>query len=258
MGEAREFEVRQSAAVFAAYARGMSVSPDVFRGGGLTIAPRPADSPWPFVAFVVTAPGGTLACFAPEALAWARANQPASPAAAAEPAFLIEVLAASGARAAISAPELSWSLAHAPGPGDPPAGVQLESRDPAWMLAEMDAGRFPNGVGTAGANARETRNRYAVVLLDSRDEPVAVAGVHDTFGLSEIGVDVVPGRQSEGLGTAVVNAAVREILARGDIPFYSCSATNIRSQRTARACGFVPAFYNAALDPLPTGSSEAP
>jgi hypothetical protein len=40
---------------------------------------------------------------------------------------------------------------------------------------------------------------------------------------------------------------VREILSRAETPFYGCAATNIRSQRTALASGFMPVYSDGAV-----------
>ena len=67
---------------------------------------------------------------------------------------------------------------------------------------------------------------------------MAVAGAFDTHGMLEIGVDVVRSHRGQRLATLVVSAMAREIMRRGEVPFYGCGATNIRSQRTAESCGF--------------------
>ncbi len=82
---------------------------------------------------------------------------------------------------------------------------------------------------------------FAIAILDERDRPVAVAGAWDeSKGLIEIGVDVAREGRGQHLGTAIVQALAREILAQGAIPTYYCHPTNIRSHRTALSAGFVP------------------
>jgi RimJ/RimL family protein N-acetyltransferase len=92
------------------------------------------------------------------------------------------------------------------------------------------------------------------VLFDATGAPVAVAGAFQTFGLLEIGVDVVPAFQGRGLAPLVVRAATAAILARGAEPFYACAATNIRSHRTALAAGFLPVCSDATVAPTPSGT----
>ncbi|MEP7215308.1 MAG: hypothetical protein ABI782_03595 [Anaerolineaceae bacterium] len=56
----------------------------------------------------------------------------------------------------------------------------------------MVRSRWENGLGETGRDGRELRNKYGVVIADRNGEPVAIAGVFDTFGMSEIGVDNGP------------------------------------------------------------------
>ena len=71
----------------------------------------------------------------------------------------------------------------------------------------------------------------------------ALAGASaDTPLLWQIGVDVIPQYQGQGLGTYVVSLLKEEILNRGRIPFYGTSSANISSQNVARRCGFFPAW----------------
>ena len=106
------------------------------------------------------------------------------------------------------------------------------------MNAAMPSGRFENGAGALNEGGREHRNRFALVLYDSTGDPVAVAGAFDTHGMMEIGIDVVRAHRGRGFGRLAVSAMAREIMRRGEIPFYGCAPTNIRSQRTAESSGF--------------------
>jgi RimJ/RimL family protein N-acetyltransferase len=117
------------------------------------------------------------------------------------------------------------------------------------MAAEMERRRFENGIGLPGEGGRSFRNRYGVALFDETGEPAAVAGVFFTYSdpIREIGVDVARPYRGRGLGKVVVAAGAREILDRGEVPLYGCAATNIRSQRTALAAGFLPAFSDASV-----------
>ncbi len=96
---------------------------------------------------------------------------------------------------------------------------------------------------------------YAWVAEDQSGTAVAVAGVFapQTVDLYEIGVDVARGARGTGLAPAVVRAAAEAILSDGGVPFYTCAPTNVRSHRTALACGFLPAFSLAGIrrDPTP-------
>ncbi|MFN0096742.1 MAG: hypothetical protein ACKVVT_18445 [Dehalococcoidia bacterium] len=245
------FEHDQAEAVTAAYAQGLGLEPSVFRHGQLTIASRPAHAPWPYWAMAVSLPGGTVLSLDASLVEVARRAAPRRPFRAAQAEFLRTLAAAverTGPRVVIDGPNISWSLSRVPEAPALPPDLALVVRDAAWMNAEQASGRFPNGVGEPGRNAREFRNRYAAVVVDAAGEPVAVGGLFSTFGLAEVGVDVVPERQGEGLGVGVVVAAVRLALERGETPLYGCAVTNIRSQRTAAAAGFVPLFTDATIE----------
>jgi GNAT superfamily N-acetyltransferase len=115
------------------------------------------------------------------------------------------------------------------------------------MNAEQQNHRFENGVGAAGKDGREFRNRFALALYDAAGEIAAVAGAFDTYGMLEIGVDVLRGKRGQGLGRLVVSAMAREIMQRGETPFYGCGATNIRSHLTAESCGFRAVLSDATV-----------
>jgi GNAT superfamily N-acetyltransferase len=145
-------------------------------------------------------------------------------------------------------PGVCWALAEEPSRVEPPAGFSLQAVDPDWMAEEMKRGRWENGLGEPGGpQAREYRNRFGAALLDSNGAPAAIAGVFETYGMHEIGVDVAREHRGKGFGALVVRAAATEILAHGATPLYGCAANNIRSQRTALAAGFLPSFSDAAV-----------
>lgn len=246
-----DFLPAQSAAVLAAYAKGMGVPGESFSSEGLILGERPSHAPWPYLALVVSCPGGTVLSVAPEMIAFAEANLPERPFQAAQAEFLRKLASAAEGirgRASVDGPNICWALCTDPVPRELPPGLRLESKDAAWMNAFLASGEFPNGIGVTGVNARDVRNRYAAVIVDKDGSPVAVAGAFDTFGLTEVGIDVAAARQGEGLGIAAVAALTGEILARGETPLYGCAATNIRSQRTAHAAGYVPVFSDAVID----------
>jgi GNAT superfamily N-acetyltransferase len=194
---------------------------------------------------------GTLVSVAPELLDLARTTLPASHREAAGSDYL-EALRAEGVKlglqkAKVFAGDILWALSSAPGDPQLPAGLRFANVDLEQLNTELALGRFENGAGIAGISGREVRNRYGVSVVDNAGEIVALAGVFDTYGLSEIGVDVVEPARGRGLGKAVVSAAVLEILRRDETPLYGCSRTNIRSQRTALSAGFLPVCAEGAV-----------
>lgn len=73
---------------------------------------------------------------------------------------------------------------------------------------------------------------------------IAGAAGSPVNGLWEVGVDVTAEHRRAGLGTYLVSALTRELLARGIAPFYSASVTNIASQMVASRCGYIPRWVD--------------
>ena len=190
--------------------------------------------------------------WAPELRDFATTNTPELHREAADRAYLEQIRGEAVRLGLAESPEvfsgdILWALSSRPAAAPLPDGLRFEPVTREWLNDQIAAGRFENGAGTAGASAREQRNRYGIALLGARNEVIALAGVFDTYGLSEIGVDVVEAQQGRGLGAAVVSAAIRASLERGETPLYGCSRTNIRSQRTALASGFLPVCAEGAV-----------
>ena len=223
-----------------AYANGMNCSVSDFDGEQLAIVDRPENIPW-YTMTGVTFGTGTVLCLDPAYREAAEANRPAKHYRAMSRAFtqtIVEEAARRGQIINAYAPSLCFTSANEPPDVPLPAGFELVERDAAWMNAEQASNRFENGVGAPGMDGRAFRNRFALVLQDASAEIAAVAGAFDTYGMLEIGVDVVRAQRAGGLGRLVVSAMAREIMKRGAVPFYGCAPTNIRSHRTAESCGF--------------------
>jgi hypothetical protein len=232
-----------AAAVQAAFAQALACAPAAFATEQLTIVDRPDPPAWPYTALLVTCGTGTVLSLDRSYRAFVEAQAPDNHVNAMAPPFLqglIEEGQQRGATLQTKAPGLCFTLAEPPGAVALPAGLTLRLVDADWMAEEMPRRRFENGVGERGVAARELRNQFAAVLFEAGGEPVAVAGTFLTYGLLEIGVDVIRPWRGSGLAPIVVRAAVAEILARGAVPFYGCAATNVRSHRTALAIGFLP------------------
>ena len=247
---ASSFSRTQSAAVLAAVARSLGADEASFDSQRLTFVHRPPEAVWPYLLYAVSTPEGTVASV--DAVIWeaATALAPASHADAAASHFLAQIREAaiqSHSQPAIAGPAIGWTLSMSPPDVPLPPGLATVRRDSNWMAGEQGSGRFPNGVGRPGHRKRDGRNRFCVAILDTTGEPIAVAGVLETFGLDEIGVDVVAGWRGHHLAAAAVTSAVREILAQERTPLYMCDATNVISQRTALSVGFLPLFAAATI-----------
>jgi GNAT superfamily N-acetyltransferase len=222
------------------YARALRFPVEALSSEQLAIVDRPAETAW-FTATAVTFGTGTVLSVDPAYREFVEANRPEKHYRAMSGAFL-QSIAAEGERRGVKLlwfqPSLCFVLASEPPDLPLPAGWDLRDHDADWMKTEMANGRFENGVGSAGQDGREFRNKYALALYDGQGEIAAIAGAFDTYGMAEIGVDVVRTHRGKGLGRLVVSAIAREIMRRGETPFYGCAPTNIRSQRTAASCGF--------------------
>jgi hypothetical protein len=229
-----------SAATRRAFAAGLGCPESAFDSEELTIVDRPDAANW-YTMMGVTFGTGTVLNLDPAFREFAEANPPPKHYRAMGMAFLQSLVAeAAGRGQTLMAytPSLCFTIADEPPDLPLPTGFELRRHDAEWMNAEQANRRFENGVGAPGADGREFRNRFALVLYDPEGEPAAVAGAFDTHGMLEVGVDVVRGRRGSGLGRLVVSKLTREIMSERQVPFYGCAPANIRSHRTAESCGY--------------------
>ncbi|MGD9891900.1 MAG: GNAT family N-acetyltransferase [Dehalococcoidia bacterium] len=241
-------------AVRDAYARGIGCTSEAFATERLTIVERPEPPAWPYTALLATFGTGTVLSIEPILRSFAEAHTPAHHVQAMSPGF-VQLLIEEGDRQGVplqsTRPGICFTFGEQPAAVVAPSGLTLKLVDAAWMAEEMPRRRFENGVGEVGVAGRDFRNQCAAVLFDDMEAPVAVAGAFLTYGLFEVGIDVVRSRRGQGLAPIVVRAVTAEIVRRGEVPFYGCAATNIRSQRTALASGYVPVCSDAAITRVP-------
>jgi hypothetical protein len=240
----------QTSAILTAYAHGLGVAPEAFESGEITFVERAADAPWAYTALAITVPGGSVVGVAPGLLDLAEQNRPKKHYLATRPEFLRHFSDHAnkiGAPSFMTGESICWALRNVPAPPKLPAGLSFQLKDVDWMNAEQPNLRFENGVGEPGVAGRSFRNKWAIAIASDDGEPIAVGGVFDTFGLDEVGVDVLRSHRGQHLGASVVAAVTREILERGGVPFYGCAASNVRSQRNAMSVGYVPVFTDASV-----------
>ena len=65
----------------------------------------------------------------------------------------------------------------------------------------------------------------------------------------QIGVDVLSEYRQKGIGSALTNKLIREILSRDKVPFYCAAWSNIRSARNAIKSGFRPVWVEMTVKP---------
>jgi hypothetical protein len=208
----------------------------------LTVVRRPEPPLWPFTAMVATFGTGTVVSVVDAFFDWARAlNPPKHYHALSLSGALANEARSRGVLLEPWPPALGWALAQPPSVGVVPRGYELRRTEKDWMSEWQLRGGFENACGQPAQAHRTWRNLFAFALFDSDGSPAAVAGVFDTAGLWEIGVDVARVHRGRGLASTVVAAAARSILDAGETPYYACGVGNIRSQRSALATGFIPA-----------------
>lgn len=215
-----------------------------FDSHDLTIVPRPEHAPAGFVAVLATFGTGTVASVHPDYLDIAREQILERHFRAMYPAFLDAIVAEGrrrGQKLATRTPNLCFTLAERHDPAPLPEGFTLTFPDDAWRERCKTGGVFHNALGAPEETWPESKSGIAVALLDPRGDPAAVVGTWDEApGVIEIGIDVAREWRGHGFAEIVVNAAVAKILHLGHVPVYMCAPTNIRSHRTALACGFLP------------------
>lgn len=117
------------------------------------------------------------------------------------------------------------------------------------QLAGMEG--FPNSLVFD-----ETGNTAArMVFYAMKDgEVIGLAGAgQEAEGLWEMGVDVLPAYQNQGLASVLVGHLAEKIMEKGIVPFYSASVTNIGSQSVAHRCGLMPCWVSTYSNTLREG-----
>lgn len=242
----------QSALVLADLAEELGCEPADFAAGKLIVVVRPEGAREPFVARAATAGLGTVVSAEASLVAWVREHAPPDRHfRALQPFFLAELAAEARRRdwprATAYGFHLGFALAErTPRPVGPPS-LSLIAVDTEWMARYRESRVFDNALGERGEDWMPGA-WHGYALLDQSGEPVAIAGIWQQGARrDEIGVDVRRDYRGQGLAPVVVLAAVHDILGRGRTPFYSISATNIRSHRNALACGFLPALIEGTV-----------
>ncbi len=190
---------------------------------------------------------GTVLSVAAPLVEWTRANAPKDGHyRALQPFFLAQLAerARSAGFAGATADRflLGFALAQLPDMPTLPAGFRLLEVDAAWMARYRPSATFENALGDE-EHEQMNKVQVAFAALDEAGEPAAVAGIwYEPHNRNEIGVEVRRESRGLGLAKAVVAAATAHALARDAVPSYSCPPTNIRSQRNALACGFLPLY----------------
>jgi hypothetical protein len=121
-------------------------------------------------------------------------------------------------------------------PAEPSAQVEIEVVD---GLAVADLYRHDGFRHALSYLTGSPRPDMLAAVARRGDEVVGVAGASaDCDELWQIGVDVVESQRGRGIGRAVVGRLTAEVLARGRVPYYSTTVSNLRSTRLALGLGY--------------------
>jgi len=103
-----------------------------------------------------------------------------------------------------------------------------------------EGGKFPNALCP---DFNPERPDMIAVTAVENDEIIGMAGCSaDSPVMWQIGIDIDKKHRGKGLGTKLVLLLKNEILARGMIPYYGTSLSNIHSWKIALNCGFSPVW----------------
>lgn len=222
-----------------------------FDSHALTIVPKPATTPQPYLLLGMTFGTGTVLSVEQDYLEWVRTNAPQPHFRAMFPWAMFQPLVEEAKRRGESLdprfPNLGFVAGAEPASPPIPDGLAARRVDRDWRGEYVESGVFDNSLGTPGSAYVDSIWRFGVVLFDGETPAAVAGGYEDGDGLIEIGVDVAREYRGRGLGAAVVAAMNHEIARQGHIATYYCAPTNVRSHRTALACGFVPVVSGARV-----------
>lgn len=107
--------------------------------------------------------------------------------------------------------------------------------------------RFPHAI--AYPEICPVRPDRIVVIAYDGDNIMGMAGCsEDAPHWQQIGIDVLPGYRSKGVGSYLVTLLKNKIIEMGDVPFYGTGAANLHSQNIAINCGFKPAWVETEAE----------
>ena len=218
-----------------------------FLSNDLTVVERPSGSPAKYVALVFTFGTGTVLSVDPHYLELARSLQFKKHYLAFRPQSvvlpLVRAAQLNGEKAMAWGPALGFLLNKVPVEPPLPEGLHLEQLSVTDRQRWYASGAFSNALGEPADSRDSERWLRALALMTADGEPAAMSGAYRDRGEhQEIGIDVSRRFRGRGLASTMVSLLIRDILDQGSHPTYYCAASNIRSHRTALACGLIPTF----------------
>ncbi len=229
-----------------------------FASNALTVAQRPEKVLYPeYAAMVVSFGAGTVVSVQAPYLEWVNANRPKKHWSAFNAGFLASLGAEverTGKKVAYHSVANAFTLGEDPVPVMPPPGLALSAEPRSWGLAHRASNEFENAVGESDEDEGFDRIGAFFVVSNAEGVPVAVASAADDGnGCMQIGVHIARAARGLGLARPVVLAASRWILDQGAVPYYSCSAANVRSHLVAESCGYRPLWTVTGIECEVTG-----
>jgi GNAT superfamily N-acetyltransferase len=242
-------------AVEAALARELGCDTADFHAQALRIVERPPGGREPALALAVECGTGSVI-----SLRDARMVEPVRAAAAQLPAhyriFLPSFLESVAAiardvghpNARTHTPALGLALAELLPVPSLPEGYFLTSLSPG-EVAELRAVRaFPNALMEPDDDQMHHLFREAAAIRDASGTAIAAAGIWEMYpGIDEIGLDVHRDHRGRGLARHLTLLMTHRINETGRSPIYTISLANLRSLNNGLACGYRPAWLQAAI-----------
>lgn len=103
-----------------------------------------------------------------------------------------------------------------------------------------DNNKFPNALGYSH---NPQRPRVIAYLARHKDELIGVAAASvDCESMWQVGVDVIEGYRSYGVGRTIVSRLTEALYNMGKLPYYSTAISNIASRRLATSIGYQPTW----------------
>jgi len=237
-----------------AQSRELGCDPAIFDSHALSITEKPSTTAASWKLMALTSGTGTAVSVVPEYIDWVRENAPEMHYRAMFANVIAQPFAAEAARRGEvfgwRTPNLIFMAEERPVPAVPPDGFRAVRVDREWRAQLLPSGDYDNALGEPNDTYVDTLWRWGVALYQE-DQLAAVAGAYDDGGgLLEIGVDVTRSFRGQRLGEAVVRLMAAAIADEGSMPTYYCGPTNVRSHRTALACGFLPMASGARVSAL--------
>lgn len=98
--------------------------------------------------------------------------------------------------------------------------------------------------------AKTGRPTMIAGIAEHAGEIAAVCGASaDSPTMWQLGIDVSPNHQGQGIASALVSAVTQAVLDAGKLPYYGTSSSNVPSMRSALSVGYKPTWIEVLSRP---------